>query len=143
MFSFLSLKVSAFSLIVLSTSGKFFYNCCDNCRCPIDKRTGFFGVIEIVLFFSSVVSVIGLEKLSTLGLDGRGATVGSLFLSGETLPSGDKKLVSLDGVIGGTFFSKTSLDKGGKLRSYSKREGWFLGGPLIVEAGVLNQFFPT
>ena len=41
------------------------------------------------------------------------------------------------------FFDKTSLDKGGKLRSYSKREGRFFGGPLIVEVGVLNQFSPT
>ena len=63
--------------------------------------------------------------MSTLGLDGREAIVGSLFLSSETLPSGDKKLVSLDGVIGGKFFYKTFLDKGGKSRSYSKREGCF------------------
>ena len=136
--SFLSLKESAFSSIVLSTSGKIFCNCCDNCRCPIGGRTSFFGVIEIVLFFSSVISVIGLEKLSTLGLDGRGTIVGSMFLSGGTLLSGDKKLVSLDGVIGVKFFHKTSLDKIGKSRSYSKREGCFFGGPLIVEAGVLN-----
>ena len=86
----------------------------------------FFGVIEIILLFSSVISVIGLAKLWTLDLDGRGAIVGNLFLSGETLPSGNKKLVSLDGVIGGQFHDKTSLDNRGKSRSYSKREGCFL-----------------
>ena len=52
--------------------------------------------MDIVLFFSSVISVIGLEKLSTLSLLGSGAILGSLFLNGEELPSGDKKLVSLD-----------------------------------------------
>ena len=46
-----------------------------------------------------VVLVIGLEKLSTLGLEGSGAIVESLFLNCETVPSGDKKLVSLDGGI--------------------------------------------
>ena len=56
----------------------------------------FFGVMDIVLFFSSVISVSGLEKLSALGLLGSGAILGSLFLNGEELPSGDKKLVSLD-----------------------------------------------
>ena len=52
--------------------------------------------MDIVLFFSSEISVIGLEKLLTLGLLGSGATLGSLFLNGEELPSRDKKLVSLD-----------------------------------------------
>ena len=52
--------------------------------------------MDIVLFFSSVISVIGLEKLSTLNLLRSGAICGSLFLTGEELPSGDKKLVSLD-----------------------------------------------
>ena len=80
--SFLSLKVSAFPSIVVSTSGKTFCNCCHNCRFAIGGRTGFFGVIKIVLFFSSVISVVGLEKLSTPGLDGRRAIVGSPFLSG-------------------------------------------------------------
>ena len=84
---------------MLPTSGKVFCSCWDNCLCPIGGRTGFFDVIEIVLFFSSVISVIGLEKLSMLGLEGSGAIVESLFLNCETVPSGDKKLVSLDGGI--------------------------------------------
>ena len=89
---FHSLKVSAFYLIVSSTSGNIFCNFLDNCFCPIGGRTGFFGVIEIVLFFSSVISVMGLEKLSIFGLEGRGAIVGSLFCNIEILPSGDKNL---------------------------------------------------
>ena len=52
------------------------------------EELGFFGVIEMVLFFSSVISVIGLEKLSTFGKNGSGAIFGSLFLNGKTLPSG-------------------------------------------------------
>ena len=52
--------------------------------------------MDIVLFFSPVISVIGLEKLSTLSLLGSGAILGSLFLNGEELPPGDKKLVSPD-----------------------------------------------
>ena len=68
----------------------------------------------MVLFFSSVISVIVLEKLLTLGLDGSGAIFGSSFLNGETLPSVDKKLVSLDGRVGGRFFDKICFDKGGK-----------------------------
>ena len=84
---------------MLSTSGKIFCSCSDNCLCPIGGITTFFGVIEIVLFFSSVISVIGLEKLSTLGLEGSGAIVESLFLNCETVPSGDKKIVSLDGGV--------------------------------------------
>ena len=47
--------------------------------------------MDIVLFFSSVISVIGRKKLSTLDLNGSGAIFGSLFLIGEELPSGDKK----------------------------------------------------
>ena len=73
----------------------------------------FFGVIELVLFFSSVILVVGLEKLSTLGLEGSGAIFGSLFLKGETLPSVYTKVVSLGsgvwGIIG-------CLKKGGKSR---------------------------
>ena len=112
-----SFKVSDVFWIVLSTSGKIFCSCWDNCLCPIGGRTGFFDVIETVLFFSSVISVIGLEKLSTFGKDGSGAIFGSLFLNGETLPSGVKKLVSLDGRIGGKFFAKIFFVKGGKSRS--------------------------
>ena len=52
--------------------------------------------MDIVLFFSSVISVTGFEKLSTLGLLGNGAILGSLFLNREELPSGDIKLVYLD-----------------------------------------------
>ena len=59
------------------------------------QELGFFGVIEIVLFLSSVILVVGLEKLSRLGLEGSGTIFGSLFLKGETLLSGYKKLVSL------------------------------------------------
>ena len=57
-----------------------------------------------------------------------------------------KKVVSLDGIdgiIGGKFLCKTSLDKGRKSRSYSKREDCFLGGQLMVGAGVLRQFSAT
>ena len=113
MSSLRSLKVSDVFSMVLSTSGKNFCNCWDNCLCPIGGRTGFFGVIDIVLFFSSVISVIGLAKLSTLSLLGSGAIFGSLFLKGEELPSGDKKLVSLDWLIAGKFFARISFDKGG------------------------------
>ena len=49
---FRSLKVSAFSFIVSSTSGKILFNSWDNCFCPMGERGAFFGVIEIVLFFS-------------------------------------------------------------------------------------------
>ena len=103
---------------------KFFCNCWDNCLCPIGGKTGFFGVIEIALFFSSVMSVVSLEKLSMLGLEGSVAIVESLFLNGETLSS-DKKLASLDlglwGAVGffdkgGRFFDKTCFDKGEKSR---------------------------
>ena len=63
--------------------------------------------------------MIGLEKLSTLGLEGSGAIFGSLFFKAQMLSS-DKKLVSLDTGIfgkGGRFFDKVSLDRGGKSRS--------------------------
>ena len=73
---FRSLKVSALSLVVSSTSGKILLSSCDR-LCPVGERTAFFSVIEIALFFSSVMSVIGLEKLFIFGL--------------ETLSSGDKK----------------------------------------------------
>ena len=64
------------------------------------KRYFFFGVIEIVLFFWSMILVMGLEKLFIFGLEGRGAMDGSLFLNGETLSSRVKKIVSL-GVFDG------------------------------------------
>ena len=98
---------------------------------------------------------MGLEKLSIFGPERRAAIDGSLFRNVEILPSGDKKLVSLEGVMGGKFAFKTSLDKGGKSWSYSKREGFLLGGPLkgigaggavgalMVGAGVLGQFSAT
>ena len=73
---FRSLKVSALSLVVSSTSGKILLSSCDR-LCPVGERTAFFSVIEIALLFSSVMSVIGLEKLFIFGL--------------ETLSSGDKK----------------------------------------------------
>ena len=38
---FRCLKVSAFSLIILSTSGKIFCNCLDNCFCPIGEKLVF------------------------------------------------------------------------------------------------------
>ena len=55
--------------------------------------------------------MVGLEKLSTLGFEGSGGRVGSLFLNGDKLPSENKKLVSR-GSTRGT--STGSLDKGGK-----------------------------
>ena len=58
----------------------------------------FFGVVEIVLFFWSMISVMVLEKLFIFG---RGAINGSLLRNGETLPSGVKKLVSLRVFDGG------------------------------------------
>ena len=69
------------------------------------------GVIEIVLFFSFVISVIGLEKLSTSGLEGRGAIDGRRFLNGERL-SGNKKLVSLE--VSKDVSPEDGLTSGGK-----------------------------
>ena len=60
-------------------------------------KNWFFWRYRNGIIFSSVISVISLEKLLKLGLDESGAIFGSLFLNGQTLPSGDKKLVSLDG----------------------------------------------
>ena len=93
--------------------------------------------------------------MKIFGLEGRRAIDGSLFHNSEILPSGDKKLVSLEDVMGGKFAFKTSLDKGGKSWSYSKREcslfGGALkgisaggaGGALMVGAGILGQFSVT
>ena len=88
-------------------------------------ETLFFGIIEIVLFFSSVM---GLEKSFMFGREGGGAIDGSFLRSNKTLSSaGDKKLVSLGidgnggsgvlGVMDDKFACKTLLDKGGKSRS--------------------------
>ena len=85
--------------------------------------------IAIALFFSSVIWVIGLEKLSTLGLEGSGARFGSWFLNGDKLPSGNKKLVSSGswdccsdclGWIGSKIMFLGFFDKGGKSISYLK-----------------------
>ena len=80
-----SLKVSARSLIVSSTSGKILCSCFGNCFFPMGGRGIFFGVVEIVLFFWSVISVMGLEKLFIFGLEGRGEVNGSLLHNGETM----------------------------------------------------------
>ena len=50
-FSILSLKASEVFSIVLSTSGKIFCNCWDNCCWPVGGKTVCLGVREIVLFF--------------------------------------------------------------------------------------------
>ena len=55
--------------------------------------------------------MIGLEKLSTLGFEGSGGRVGSLFLNGDKLPSENKKLVSRGSTRGASI---GFLDKGGK-----------------------------
>ena len=78
---------------------------------PYLFKNCFFGVIEIVLFFSSVILVTGLEKLSTLGLEGNGAIFGSLSLKGEMLPLGYKKLVPLGS---GVLLIIGYLERGGK-----------------------------
>ena len=49
----------------------------------------------MVLYFSSVICVIGLAKLSIVGFEGSGAILKSLFLNDNKLPSENKKLVSL------------------------------------------------
>ena len=61
----------------------------------MEVKLAFLGVIETVLFFSFVSSVIGLEKLSTTGVEGRVAIDGRRFVNGERL-SGNKKIVSLE-----------------------------------------------
>ena len=58
--------------------------------------------------------MIGLERLSTLGFEGSGGRVGSLFLNGDKIPSENKKLVSRGSTRGA---STGSLDKGGKFFS--------------------------
>ena len=52
------------------------------------------GVIAIALFFSSVVYVIGLSKLTIVGF---GTILGSLFLNGDKIPSESRnpKVVAL------------------------------------------------
>ena len=68
---------------------------------------------------------MGQEKLFLFGLEGRRAMDDSLFLNGETLSSGVKKLVSLGvfdggigklvlGVMGDKWAFWTLLDNGGK-----------------------------
>ena len=69
------------------------------------------GVIEIVLFFSFVISVIGPEKLSTTGLEGRDAIDRRWFLNGERL-SENKKLVSLE--VSKDVSPEDGLTNGGK-----------------------------
>ena len=69
------------------------------------RRGAFFAVIIIVLFFSSTISVIGLEKSLMFGSEGKGLKDGGFLRSGETLASaGEEKLISLgvDGNIGGS-----------------------------------------
>ena len=82
-FSVRSLKVSSFSLIVASTSGKSLLNSFDNCFCPIGGTGAFLGVISMVLFLSSNTSVIGLEKSFIFGSEGKGSIDGSLLRSVE------------------------------------------------------------
>ena len=93
-----SLKVSDSSLIVSLTPRKIAWSCWNEFLSSI-FGTGLLGVIAIVLFFSSVVCVIGLAKLSVAGSEGSGAILGSLFLNGDKLPSEKKKLVSR-GLVG-------------------------------------------
>ena len=93
--SIFSLKVSDSSLIVSLTSGKIDWSCSDKFLSSI-FGTGLLGVIAIVLFFSSVIWVIGLAKLSIVGFEGSGAIFRSLFLKGDKLsgwfPSENKNL---------------------------------------------------
>ena len=72
----------------------------------------FLGVNEIVLFDSSTILVIGLEKLSIFGLDGNGAKCDNLALKGEIVPRPLSKFVSFGGWGVGVNF-----DSGGKSRS--------------------------
>ena len=53
-------------VIVSSTSGKVNWSCSDKLISSI-FGTGISGVIAIVLFFLSVICVIGLAKLSIVG----------------------------------------------------------------------------
>ena len=61
--------------------------------------TGLLGIIVIVLFFSSVIWVIGLGKLSIIGFEGSGAIFCNLFHKGHKLsglvPLENKNVVSL------------------------------------------------
>ena len=95
--SIFSLQVSDSFVIVSSTSGKIDSSCSDKFLSSI-FGTGLLGVITIVLFFSSVIIVIGLAKLSIVGFEGSGATLRSLFLKGYKLSrrfrSENEKLVS-------------------------------------------------
>ena len=95
--SIFSLQVSDSFVIVSSTSGKIDSSCSDKFLSSI-FGTGLLGVIAIVLFFSSVIIVIGLAKLSIVGFEGSGAILRSLFLKGYKLSrrfrSENEKLVS-------------------------------------------------
>ena len=95
--SIFSLQVSDSFVIVSSTSGKIDSSCSDKFLSSI-FGTGLLGVITIVLFFSSVIIVIGLAKLSIVGFEGSGAILRSLFLKGYKLSrrfrSENEKLVS-------------------------------------------------
>ena len=95
--SIFSLQVSDSFVIVSSTSGKIDSSCSDKFLSSI-FGTGLLGVIAIVLFFSSVIIVIGLAKLSVVGFEGSRAILRSLFLKGYKLSgrfrSENEKLVS-------------------------------------------------
>ena len=90
--SIFSLKVSDSSLIVSLTSGKIDWSCSDKFLSSV-FGTDLFGVIAIVLFFSSVICVSGLPKLSIVGFEGNGAILEKFFLNCDKLPS-EKKNVS-------------------------------------------------
>ena len=83
------------------TSGKIDWSCSDKFLYSI-FGSDLLGVIAIVLFFSSVICVIGLAKLPIVGFEGSGAIFGRLFLNGGKLsgrfPSENKKLVSCGSV---------------------------------------------
>ena len=101
--SIFSLKVSHSCLIVCSISGKIDWSYSDKFVSPI-LGTGLLRVIVIVLFFSSVIWVIDLAKLSIVGLEGSGAIFLSLFLNGDKLSglvsSKNEKLDSHHGSCG-------------------------------------------